>query len=845
MLLATLILFTLKPILVGANVRVRLSMLCLIASIVAAQTVQAVSTTRIMTKDGKAVQIAAESMFGDYERQTVNLVGNVQLSFDSQVLRSDRVIVDKKLGRFIAEGNVVIASPTAYVEGSRAEISYEDNTGLIHDGFVKSGQVLFQGTVIRKTGPETYVAENASYTACTTCPPAWSFTGSYIDAEIGAYAHIKSAWFYLGGFRFFWLPYLIVPLKSERQSGLLFPTFEFQRESIGLALPFFWAISRSQDLTITPKFFVASPDSKTPTRDPKFLFNYRSVFNDDSFGETNFAFGNDNIFASDKNLPNLPGSGRSNRWFFSHEHIYSLPGGFINRSNFGLVSDLRYSRDFPEEIKGLGDPALENRISLTRNTHSVHSSIEAAYYVNQLKADPLEGNSESVHRFPEIRYSGVDRSLMSSRLFLRWDFNYVNFVREDFSYDDVIITPGSTPRKIDRTRGSGGIGSGIYNPDTDQIRTGQRLDLRPELSAPVRIGKYLDLLPTIQFRHTQYSFNASAPPGVLYDAMPTRQYIRGRVALRTQLSRVYDLKNDTGTSSTAPDESESPANSELLANNEAAQTGIFQTLNPPLVTVQPEKIKHEIEPEISISGIPWLHQTDSTFFGESSLSPIYVEGQPVSDSDFYSNTRLQFDYEDRITSRNIISAQVLNRVVKKSWSGEEPTYRQIVLVKNGMSYEFDKPNRNANSNFSDFYTTLDARFSNFDTNTSIRYFPLHRVFNTSSRAAIRDINGNYFQLSFSQNFRITEVIEEAYEKREENIGLALGYVHRYAKISGELNYLPSAYSPIDFRLKSWSTMLDLRPPGDCWGLRLSISHILSEERPRFTFGFDYKFGGMN
>ena len=462
--------------------------------------------------------------------------------------------------------------------------------------------------------------------------------------------------------------------------------------------------------------------------------------------------------------------------------------------------------------------------------------------MNQLKSDPLEGNSDSVHRFPEIRQSGVDRSLFGSRIFFRWDFNYVNFAREDFSYDDVLVSNASPTRTIDRTRGAGGAGSGIYEPDKDQIRTGQRLDLRPELSAPVRLGKYFDLLPTLQFRHTQYSFNVSVPTGTAFDVIPTRQYIRGRLALRTQLSRVYDLAIDETDEKPIADER---ANTAGASESAAAKTGIFQAMQPPAPVRRPEKMKHEIEPEISISGIPWLQQTDSTFFGDNSLSPIFVEGQPVSDSDFYSSKRLQFDYEDRITSRNIIAAQVLNRFVKKTWSGDTPSYRQVVLVKNGVSYEFDKPNRDANANFSDFYTTIDARFANFDTNTSVRYFPLHRVFNTSSRAAVRDARGNYLQLSFSQNFLITEEVEEAYEKREENIGVAVGFVHRYATVSGELNYLPSTYSPIDFRLKSWSTMLDLRPPGDCWGLRLAISHILSEEKPRFTFGFDYKFGGTN
>lgn len=803
---------------------------------------KAASTTRILTKGGGAVLISADTMFSDYEKQTVNLVGNVQLTFGGQNLRCDRALMDKKTGKFIAEGNLILASPTAYVEGARAEISYEDSTGIIYDGFVKSGQVLFQGQVIRKTGPETYIAEKASYTACTTCPPAWSFSGSNIDAEIGAYAYIKSAWFYLAGFRFFWLPYLVVPLKSERQTGILFPSFDFERGGVAFGVPFFWAISRSQDLTITPKVYFNSenpndPDSPFEVRNLKALFNYRYIFTEDSGGEINFGFSDDQIFASDTALPTRPDTDRSKRWFLSLNQLYNLPGGFINRAQLALVSDLRYPRDFPVEILGLGEPALENRLSLTKNSNTLHSSVEATYYVNQLKPDPLDNNSDSVHRFPEFKQSGVDRSLFDSRVFLRWDFNYVNFAREDFSYDDIITTTTSPFRQIDRTRGSGGAGSGTYQPGIDLIRTGQRLDLRPELSAPFRIGKYFDLLPSLQFRHTQYSFNVTAPQGTAFDVIPTRQYIRGRLALRTQLSRVYELDEAT------PNDDDEQNVDTRSPDSEDSSVGIFSALQPPKPRSKPERMKHEIEPEISISGIPWLQQTDSTFFGDNSLSPIFLEGQPVSDSDFFSTQGLQFDYEDRITSRNVVSAQVSNRFVKKTWNGETPSYRQVVLVKNGMSYEFDKPNRNANANFSDFYTTIDARFDRFDTNTSVRYFPLHRVINTSSRARFIDSIGNYLQLSFSQNFLITEKVEEAYAKRDENIGIAIGFVHRYATIATEINYLPATYAPIDFRMKSWSAFVNLKPPGDCWGLRAAITHILSEAAPRFTFGLEYNFGG--
>ena len=779
-------------------------------------------------------------MFGDSEKQTVELVGDVQMTFDGQSLRADRAVMDKKNGRIIAEGNMILASPSAYVEGSRAEISYEDNTGLIYDGFVKSGQVLFQGKVIRKVGVDKYEAAEASYTACTTCPPAWSFSGTRIDAEIGSYAHIKSAWFYISGVPFFWLPYLIVPLKSERQSGILFPSFENDSSGFAFGLPVFWAISRSQDLTFTPKIY--------QERGIKGMLNYRYVLNDDSYGDmTVGAFLRDHTFASDGNLPTRPGDERAGRWFLSHDHLYTLPNGFINRARLALVSDLRYTRDFPEEMRGLGDPSLENRISLTKNTELSHSSIEVDYYVNQLKSDPLEGNNDSVHRFPELKQSGIDRSLFGSRVFLRWDLNYVNFAREDLAFDDVVLTNAQPPKTIDRARGQGAdgttqTGSGTFEPGVDVLRTGQRLDLRPELSAPFRIGNYFDVLPSLQLRHTQYSFNVTAPPGGSFDPLPTRQYLRGRVAVRTQFSRVYDQGDEDLTTADGLQLSADrvPAAAE---DEDAGTTGIFQALQSKPLLKKPERLKHEIEPEIAVSGIPWLHQTDSPFFGDSALAPIYVDGQPVSNSDFYSAKGLQFDYDDRITQRNIVSMLITNRFIKKTWDADRAVYRQIVSIKNGTSYEFDKPDRDTNANFSDIFTIVDARLGNFDTNTSIRYFPLHRVFNTSSRARLTDSRGNYLQLSFSQNHLITENVAEAYPSREENVGLAMGFSHKFASLQGELNYLPLTYSPIDFRLKSWSALFLIKPPGDCWGIRVAITHVLSEPKPRYIWGFDYNFGG--
>ena len=291
------------------------------------------------------------------------------------------------------------------------------------------------------------------------------------------------------------------------------------------------------------------------------------------------------------------------------------------------------------------------------------------------------------------------------------------------------------------------------------------------------------------------------------------------------------------------------------AEADGTTPGVFQALQTPTPVKHPERLKHEIEPEIGIAGIPWLQQTNSPFFGNSSQAPIFIDGQPVSNSDFYSDKGLQFDYEDRITLRNIISALVTNKFTRKTWVGDQPVYRQIVSIKNGTSYEYDKPNRlingtptgDAKANLSDVFTIIDARLENFTTNTTIRYFPYHGLFNTTSIARVNDLKGNFFQLSFSQSYLITENVQEAYPAREENVGFALGVVQKYVTLGVGLNYTPVSYSPLqlDFRLKSWSALINLRPPGDCWGFRLNFTHDLGEPRPRVGVDFDYVFGGAS
>ena len=91
----------------------------------------------------------------------------------------------------VAEGNVILQNVQVYSQGKRLVYNYKTEKGTLYDGFVQAGPVVFEGEIVEKVGPAEYIAKKARYTACTTCPAAWSFSGQKIEAEIGGYAWIK------------------------------------------------------------------------------------------------------------------------------------------------------------------------------------------------------------------------------------------------------------------------------------------------------------------------------------------------------------------------------------------------------------------------------------------------------------------------------------------------------------------------------------------------------------------------------------------------------------------------------------------------------------------------------
>ncbi len=749
----------------------------------------------------------ADRMVYDMEKKTVRLEGNVQVVFQGQHVSCDRAEINQATETLIAEGNVILTSDRIHVESQRIEFNYKKNTGFIYNGFVQSGQVIFEGEVIEKVSENRFLATNAAYTACETCPPGWSFSGSKIDAELGGYARIRRPLFRIGGVPVLFLPGIIVPLKSSRQSGFLVPSMAFsQKGGVALSGIYFWAIDRSQDLTLTAKWY--------SLRGYKLLQDYRYVLSEESQGRLSSAWMEDKALQEEYRLQS-----NVDRWFVSYDHIYELPHDYVHRANFNLVSDLRYTRDFPEEILGHGDPALENKTSISKSVDNQYMSLEADMYTNLLHYDPLARNEDAVHRAPTIRYSIKEQEIANTGFFGSMNFNYMNFARNTFRHDDFepcVDSAGEVCTSRLSPLGAPVVGSpldggspqhdGSFDRRYDLNRTGQRTDIQPRISYPFHIGDQIDLLPSVLFRETQYRFDPPcASDGVgcepAFSETAARRYVQTEVWAKTEFSRVFEA-------------------------------------NPG--DVKANRWKHVVEPAIGYSQIPWMRRPNHEFFGDNIGLQSNRQFEPISDTDLGNpTTGVQFDYEDRTYEKRVLNYSLHNRLTRKSWANGSADYKTLALFELNQSYDFNEATRPRNAHpWSAIDAKANIRLENFETYTTASFNPYARRTNTASRVKLMYTRQDYVQAFYTQNFQLNEDDFTPIPNREvRNIGLGAGFITKYLEFDGRVNF-----SDITKQVHSWQYGVRIRPPGNCWLIQIQQTQVLGGD-PTIRGSLNFNFGG--
>jgi LPS-assembly protein len=405
-------------------------------------------------------------------------------------VKADTVTYNIEDGVLEAKGNLTIDIGADHLRAESGRIDLRNATGSFENAAIirREKELHFEGRTIEKTGDLSYHIEDGWVVTCKLKPgqtAPWSFAAADTQVTDGGYALLKHATFRILDVPVLYTPYMILPAKRKRQTGLLFPTFSTSdRDGFSVETPLFINLSPSADITLTPRYFakrgimhggefrfVSDEESKgmlmanlldDRLSDPSEVAYYR----DGSFTHTN-----------------------SNRYWVRGKADQDL-GKWTTRLDLDLVSDADYLREFDtgstgfshsdqrfEEVFGRGfidknNRYRENTLAALRSWDNGTALLGEAKAINDVSEKIYSANDPSrPWKLPSFTYSGlIPLTSDNTGPDFSWNANYSNYYREE------------------------GVGA-------------QRLDLAPTITMGVPLGRHLESSVSGGLRNTSYLIN--------------------------------------------------------------------------------------------------------------------------------------------------------------------------------------------------------------------------------------------------------------------------------------------------------------------------------------------------
>lgn len=188
----------------------------------------------------------------------VEASGDVVLTRGQDYLKADFARYYTATDWVFVQGNVSVRLGRDELSAAEAEFDLKSNTGWLKNGsvFMAGPHITFTGEEVVKHWGDRYTFQEAKVTACDGPTPAWSLAADQAVVEIDGYATLSHATFQVLDQGVLYAPWMALPAKTTRQTGLLMPDYGFSDEHGFFAtVPWYWAIDKSRDLTVYGSWF--------------------------------------------------------------------------------------------------------------------------------------------------------------------------------------------------------------------------------------------------------------------------------------------------------------------------------------------------------------------------------------------------------------------------------------------------------------------------------------------------------------------------------------------------------------------------------------------------------------
>lgn len=322
--------------------------------------------------------------------------GEILLTGEAQVRRLDAIAKGEEIryspdngevkirgkGSLIREGSVIRSDAIDY--NLNAETGHIDESSFTFGGAGGSGtasesQLLSRNHLRMKT---------VEYSGCPCPVPAWFIRSPNVDLYNDENTGVaKHGVLYFKNVPILYSPYLTFPLREERKSGLLTPTYGYSSNSgFELSVPYYFNLAPNYDATVTPRYL-----SKRGLQ-LQSEFRYLGLnYSGDITGT---------YLANDKKT-------KTDRWSLLAEHTQRLGSGFGFSYNYKRVSDDNYFRDL--STFGINEASVNELQSNARFTWGgakyFNAAVSVAKYQTLQDAD-LSYRRPEYDRLPQFELHG-------------------------------------------------------------------------------------------------------------------------------------------------------------------------------------------------------------------------------------------------------------------------------------------------------------------------------------------------------------------------------------------------------------------------------------------------------
>jgi LPS-assembly protein len=348
-----------------------------------------------LNRFGDKVSIYSEKAYRTNQGTYFEAVGNVVIKSGPDTLYGEKASFDIKKGLVSIEGNVRFISKDVTIYGSHIE--FFSATGMLN---MKNARIITnEFTIVAKElvrkAETLYDAIEAEFTTCRDCVESWTVSGKKLEIELNQYVHIQHAMIKAKGINVVYVPYIVLPIKNSRESGLLFPGISSRfDEGLAIQQPFYWAIDDSKDLTFTPSFW--------GIRGYGADMEYRQVFAQDMWVNYNHRLVNDKIY-----LPGKTSLNRSDTSYFRNfvnlESHLQWNNNITQHLYVNGTKDLDFVRDYPLYT----DPLIqESDLGVTgfieKRGEWFNLGLDGQYRRNMLVANSEEFDDNYVQVLPSV-----------------------------------------------------------------------------------------------------------------------------------------------------------------------------------------------------------------------------------------------------------------------------------------------------------------------------------------------------------------------------------------------------------------------------------------------------------